>query len=69
MEIVAMFFPPLMMILLGVAIGMYISSQIEGGIKRNIKNNEKEKIKQQEPKILGQKPVNWTENKEKKTFL
>ena len=45
MDIIAMFFPPLMMILLGIAIGMYTSSQIEGGIKRNIKNNEKEKTK------------------------
>jgi len=29
MEIVAMFFPPLMMILLGIAIGMYILSKIK----------------------------------------
>ena len=43
MEIAAMFFPPLMMILLGVAIGMYISSQIRCNIKRNIFNNNMKK--------------------------
>ena len=30
------------------------------------KLNEKEKIKQQEPQILGQKPGNWARNKRKK---
>jgi len=37
MDIIAMFFPPLMMIGLGIAIGMYISSQIENHIDKNIK--------------------------------
>ena len=49
MKEIAMFFPPLMMILLGVAIGMYILSKI--------KKNEKEKTKQQKSKIYGQKGV------------
>ena len=39
MDIIAMFFPPLMMILLGIAIGMYISTQIKCSIRRNIFNN------------------------------
>ena len=39
MKEIAMFFPPLMMILLGIAIGMYISSQIKCHTKRNIFNN------------------------------
>ena len=39
MKEITMFFPPLMMILLGVAIGMYISSQIRCSIRRNIFNN------------------------------
>ena len=43
MKEIAMFFPPLMMILLGVAIGMYISSQIKCHIKRNIFNNNMKK--------------------------
>jgi len=37
MDIIAMIFPPLMMIVLGIAIGMYISSQIENHIDKNIK--------------------------------
>ena len=36
----------------------------------NIKKyDEKEKIKQSKPKVLGQKPVKRTTNKEKSTFL
>ena len=52
MKEIAMFFPPLMMILLGIAIGMYISSQIKCHIRKNIFNNnlkkydEKKKTKQ-----------------------
>ena len=52
MKEIAMFFPPIMMILLGIAIGMYISSQIKCHIRRNIfinnikKHDEKEKTKQ-----------------------
>ena len=51
MEIIAMFIPGIMMILLGVAIGMYISSQIKCHIRRNIFNKnveeyEKKKTKQ-----------------------
>ena len=51
MEIIAMFIPGIMMILLGIAIGMYISSQIKCHIRKNIFNNnlkkhdEKEKTK------------------------
>jgi uncharacterized membrane protein len=37
MDIIAMFFPPLMMIALGIAIGMYISSQIENHIDKRTK--------------------------------
>ena len=37
MDVIAMFFPPLMMIVLGIAIGMYISSQIENHIDKRIK--------------------------------
>ena len=52
MEEITIFFPGIMMILLGIAIGMYISSQIKCHIRRNIFNNnikkydEKEKTKQ-----------------------
>ena len=51
MKEIAMFFPPIMMILLGIAIGMYISSQIKCHIRRNIFNKnveeyEKKKTKQ-----------------------
>jgi len=52
MKEIVMFFPPIMMILLGIAIGMYISTQIKCHIRRNIFNNnlkkhdEKEKTKQ-----------------------
>ena len=35
----------------------------------NIKRYEKEKAKQQESKVLGQKPVKRTTNKEKSTRL
>ena len=35
---------------------------------RNIERYEKEKAKQQESKILGQKPVNRKTNKEKSTI-
>ena len=46
-----MFFPPIMMIALGIAIGMYISSQLKCSIRKNIYNNnlknyeQKKKIK------------------------
>ena len=52
MKEIVMFIPPIMMILLGIAIGMYISSQLKCHIRRNIFNNnlkkhdEKEKTKQ-----------------------
>ena len=51
MKEIVMFFPPIMMILLGIAIGMYISSQIKCHIRRNIFNKnveeyEKKKTKQ-----------------------
>jgi hypothetical protein len=52
MKEIVMFFPPIMMILLGIAIGMYISSQIKCHIRKNIFNNnlkkydEKKKTKQ-----------------------
>ena len=52
MKEITIFFPGIMMILLGIAIGMYISSQIKCHIRRNIFNNnikkydEKEKTKQ-----------------------
>ena len=52
MKEIVMFFPPIMMILLGIAIGMYISSQIKCHIRRNIFNKnikeyeQKEKTKQ-----------------------
>ena len=56
MKEIAMFFPPIMMIGLGIAIGMYISSQIKCHIRRNIsknnfenyckKENEEKKTKQ-----------------------
>ena len=51
MKDIAMFFPPIMMILLGIAIGMYISSQIKCHIRKNIFNKnveeyEKKKTKQ-----------------------
>ena len=35
---------------------------------KNIEEYEKEKVKQQESKILGQKPVNRKTNKEKNTI-
>ena len=74
MKEIAMFFPPLMMIALGIAIGMYISSQIKCHIRRNIfKNNVKEheekKTKQQKSKIYGQKSVKSKRNKREKTIL
>ena len=52
MEKITIFFPGIMMILLGIAIGMYISSQIKCHIRQNIFNNnlkkhdEKTKTKQ-----------------------
>ena len=52
MEEITIFFPGIMMILLGIAIGMYISSQIKCHIRKNIFNNnvkkydEKKKTKQ-----------------------
>jgi hypothetical protein len=51
MKEIVMFIPPIMMILLGIAIGMYISSQIKCHIRRNIFNKnveeyEKKKTKQ-----------------------
>ena len=52
MEEITIFFPGIMMILLGIAIGMYISSQKKCHIRKNIFNNnvkkydEKKKTKQ-----------------------
>ena len=52
MKEIVMFFPPIMMIALGIAIGMYISSQLKCSIRKNIYNNnlknyeQKKKIKQ-----------------------
>ena len=51
MKEIAMFFPPLMMILLGIAIGMYISSQVKCHIRKrtfndNLKKYEEKKTKQ-----------------------
>lgn len=51
MKEITMFFPGIMMILLGIAIGMYISSQIKCHIRKNIFNKnikeyEKKKTKQ-----------------------
>jgi len=43
MKEIVMFFPPIMMILLGIAIGMYISSQLKCHIRRNIFNNNLKK--------------------------
>ena len=40
MKEIVMFFPPIMMILLGIAIGMYISSQIKCHIRAKINNKE-----------------------------
>ena len=33
----------------------------------NLRKYEEKKVKQQESKILGQKPSNWTEDKRKET--
>ena len=51
MEIIAMFVPGIMMILLGIAIGMYVATQIKCHIKRrtfndNLKKYEEKKTKQ-----------------------
>ena len=46
MEIIAMFIPGIMMILLGVAIGMYISSQIKCHIRKNIMDNNLKEYEQ-----------------------
>ena len=43
MKEITMFFPGIMMILLGIAIGMYISSQIKCHIRKNIFNNNVKK--------------------------
>jgi len=43
MEKITIFFPGIMMILLGIAIGMYISSQIKCHIRQNIFNNNLKK--------------------------
>ena len=43
MKEITMFFPGIMMILLGIAIGMYISSQIKCHIRRNIFHNNMKK--------------------------
>ena len=50
MKEIAMFFPPIMMILLGIAIGMYISSQIKCHIRRNIFNKNVENYEKKETK-------------------
>ena len=60
---------------IGIVLGMYISSQIKCAIRKNIfinnikKHDEKEKIKQQESKVLGQKPVKGKTNKRKETTM
>ena len=46
MEIIAMFIPGIMMILLGIAIGMYISSQIKCHIRKNIMDNNLKEYEQ-----------------------
>tara|TARA_R110000824_G_scaffold191643_2_gene373399 strand:+ start:418 stop:573 length:156 start_codon:yes stop_codon:yes gene_type:complete len=48
MKEIVMFFPPLMMILLGIAIGMYISSQIKCHIRKNIMDNNLKEYEQKE---------------------
>ena len=50
MKEIAMFFPPLMMIVLGIAIGMYISSRLKCGIKRNILKNNIKKYEEKKTK-------------------
>ena len=48
MKEITMFFPGIMMILLGIAIGMYISSQIKCHIRRNIFNKNIKEYEQKE---------------------
>ena len=50
MKEIAMFFPPLMMIALGIAIGMYISTQIKCHIRKNIYNNNIKKYEEKKTK-------------------
>ena len=50
MKEIAMFFPPIMMIGLGIAIGMYISSQIKCHIRKNIYNNNIKKYEEKKTK-------------------
>ena len=50
MKEITMFFPGIMMILLGIAIGMYISSQIKCHIRKNIFNKNIEEYEKKETK-------------------
>ena len=47
MKEIVMFFPPLMMIALGIAIGMYISTRIKCSIRKNIFNNNLKNYEQE----------------------
>ena len=50
MKEITMFFPGIMMILLGIAIGMYISSQIKCHIRKNIFNKNVEEYEKKKTK-------------------
>jgi hypothetical protein len=50
MKEITMFFPGIMMVLLGIAIGMYISSQIKCHIRKNIFNKNIEKYEKKKTK-------------------
>ena len=50
MKEIAMFFPPLMMIALGIAIGMYISSRLKCRIRKNIMDNNLKKYEEKKTK-------------------
>ena len=47
MKEIVMFFPPLMMIALGIAIGMYISTHIKCSIRKDIFNNNLKNYEQE----------------------
>ena len=50
MKEIVMFFPPIMMILLGIAIGMYISSQIKCHIRKRTFNDNLKKYEEKKTK-------------------
>ena len=50
MKEIVMFIPPLMMILLGIAIGMYISSQIKCNIRKRTFNDNLKKYEEKKTK-------------------